>query len=199
MVDDALTRKARQQRTAADLLDAAERVFLAEGYHATTIARIARQAGYTHGAIYANFAGKDALCTAVIERVVQAQLTGLLLRLATVPADIEPRIGAVEDWWRGLIDYEGLLVLALEFSLAVMRSDRAEMLRDQVRAGKKLIEAAIAMNLDPQAAPLPVSLPEAATIVFVLSVGLGFDHAVDPDQPFERFASALRALLTTSG
>ena len=75
-----------------------------------------------------------------------------------------------------------------------MRSDRAEELREHVRAGKKLIEAALAMAVDPGS--LPVALPDAATITFVLGVGLGFDHAVDPEQRFDRFAPALRALLS---
>ncbi|HSV40123.1 MAG TPA: TetR/AcrR family transcriptional regulator [Nocardioidaceae bacterium] len=194
MANEVLSRKARQQRTVVDLLDAAERVFLAEGYHATTIAKIASEAGYTHGAVYANFEGKDALCMAVIERVIEAQMTNLEERLSKVAGDAEAALRVVEEWWQGLIQHEGLLVFALEFSLAAMRSDRAEELRDHVRAGKKLIEAALAMTVDPDSLPLP--LPDAAAITFVLGVGLGFDHAVDPEQPFERFAPALRALLS---
>jgi AcrR family transcriptional regulator len=196
VANEVLSRKERQQRTAVEILDAAERVFLAEGYHATTIAKIATEAGYTHGAVYANFDGKDALCMAVVERVIEAQLAGLFKRLTGVPADPESRLTMVEEWWQGLIQHEGLLVLALEFSLAVLRSDRADELKDYVRAGKKLIEAAIAMSIDPSKTTLPMSLPDAATITFVLGVGLGFDHAIDPEQPFERFAPALRALLS---
>jgi AcrR family transcriptional regulator len=55
------------------LLDAAYELLVEEGYHATTVQHIARRAGLTTGAIYANFSNKhELLVLAVLTRWVAA-------------------------------------------------------------------------------------------------------------------------------
>ena len=62
-----LTRSQRQEQTRAQLLDAALRVFLRRGFHGASLDEIAEEAGYTTGAVYSNFKGKDDLFLAVLE------------------------------------------------------------------------------------------------------------------------------------
>jgi AcrR family transcriptional regulator len=66
-----VTRAQRQAQTRSELLAAAREVFLAEGYDGASVARIAEAAGYTTGAIYANFGGKDELLFAVLDARAQ--------------------------------------------------------------------------------------------------------------------------------
>lgn len=54
--------------TRARLLDAAAEVFCERGYEGTTVAEVARRAGLTTGAIYANFRDKAELLLETIER-----------------------------------------------------------------------------------------------------------------------------------
>jgi AcrR family transcriptional regulator len=61
------SRSDTQARTRADLIAAGRRVFLARGFHQATLDEIAEQAGYTKGAVYSNFAGKDDLFLALLE------------------------------------------------------------------------------------------------------------------------------------
>jgi AcrR family transcriptional regulator len=61
MVTTRQTRDERKAQTRADLLAAARRVFLERGFHGATLDEIAEEAGYTKGAVYSNFEGKDAL------------------------------------------------------------------------------------------------------------------------------------------
>lgn len=56
-----LTRKEKQAETRRRLLDAGERVFLRRGLQGSSIEEIAAEAGYTKGAFYSNFKGKDEL------------------------------------------------------------------------------------------------------------------------------------------
>jgi AcrR family transcriptional regulator len=67
MATTRVTRAERQARTRADLLAAARRVFLRRGFHGASLEEIAQEAGYTKGAVYSNFADKDALYLAVLE------------------------------------------------------------------------------------------------------------------------------------
>ena len=62
-----LTRNERKARTRADLLAAARRVFVERGFHAATLDDIAEEAGYTKGAVYSNFRGKDDLFLALLD------------------------------------------------------------------------------------------------------------------------------------
>lgn len=61
--------KAEAEATREQLLDAAERLFLARGLAATSLQDIAREAGVTRGALYWHFADKVALAEALFERV----------------------------------------------------------------------------------------------------------------------------------
>jgi len=72
--------------TRTRLLDAAYELLMSDGYHATTLQGVARRAGLTTGAIYANFINKQELMAfAVLDRwaVIQRQL----LAIATEPED----------------------------------------------------------------------------------------------------------------
>jgi AcrR family transcriptional regulator len=59
-------RDERKRRTRADLLETARRVFEERGFHDASLEEIAEAAGYSKGAIYSNFAGKDELFLAVL-------------------------------------------------------------------------------------------------------------------------------------
>src|SRR3712207_2353865 len=69
-----LTRDERRERTRGDLIDAADRLFVRQGFHATSVDTVAAEAGYTKGAVYSNFASKEDLFLAVYERRVEGAL-----------------------------------------------------------------------------------------------------------------------------
>jgi len=62
-----LTRAERTERVRADLLAAARRTFLSRGFHQASLEEIALAAGWSKGAVFSNFAGKDELFLAVLE------------------------------------------------------------------------------------------------------------------------------------
>ena len=62
-----LSRVERKTRTRAELIRAARAVFLRRGFHGASLDEIAEEAGYTKGAVYSNFAGKDDLYLALLE------------------------------------------------------------------------------------------------------------------------------------
>ena len=61
------TRVERKAQTRSDLIAAAHRVFVERGFHAATLDDIADAAGYTKGAVYSNFRGKDDLFLALLD------------------------------------------------------------------------------------------------------------------------------------
>ena len=68
---DARGRRAQAERTRAEIVDAAQRLFLAHGYAATTVAAIAADANVSVETIYKAFGGKPGLVRAIREHALQ--------------------------------------------------------------------------------------------------------------------------------
>ena len=87
--------------TRTRLLDAAYELLVQDGYHATTVQGVARRAGLTTGAIYANFANKQEL----MALAVLARWTGLQQQLLAVEPAATPTSGSgsgngtADDHW----------------------------------------------------------------------------------------------------
>lgn len=74
----------------SDILSAAKKVFARRGYHATTIADIARVAKLSYGSIYWYFDSKDALFHALMESEAQALRDHMTEALTTTPTEGAP-------------------------------------------------------------------------------------------------------------
>src|ERR671930_2595904 len=103
-----LSRADRQAQTRTELIDAAERLFMANGFHTTSLDAVADAAGYTKGAVYSNFAAKEDLFFAVYERRMDRALAEIERTLAdardparwleSVVADTTGRRGRDDRW-----------------------------------------------------------------------------------------------------
>ena len=117
-----LTRVRRRELTREALLDAATTVFAHRGYVAGTLEEIAEAAGFTQGAIYSNFANKQELFLAVVERRNTRLLAAYLgaIRQRASDGSVDP--AAITRVWteHELNDAEALL-LTLEIRLAALR------------------------------------------------------------------------------
>src|SRR6478672_11821965 len=89
-----LTQAERRQQTRDGLIATAHSVFLERGFHGASLDEIAEQAGYSKGAVYSNFAGKDELFLAVLD----AQFERRARMLANVLLDEE----RLEDSYRAV-------------------------------------------------------------------------------------------------
>ena len=73
-VPSPLSRQESQQQTRQALVAAARAVFARDGYHGANLELIAREAGFSKGAVYSNFDGKAALFLAVMDANLEAAL-----------------------------------------------------------------------------------------------------------------------------
>lgn len=80
-----LSRAESQAVTRERLLSAAHDLFRTEGYAATSVDRIAAAAGYSKGAVYSNFEGKEAIFLAVLEAQGRSGMTPLVAAIETAP------------------------------------------------------------------------------------------------------------------
>ena len=129
------TRERRMEQTRTVLLDAAETIFASRGY-AGSLEDIADAAGYTRGAIYAQFGGKDALFLAVIERHRQRFLDGFADVMASFDRFADVDVEGFAERWRLLsgADAQRAAALNYEFTLFLLRNPDA---RDRVAAQRR--------------------------------------------------------------
>jgi len=93
-----MTRADRKAQTRDELVRAAGAVFAERGFHAARLEDVADDAGYSTGAIYSNFAGKEELFLAVLERQFAAHVRDL--RAAVEPETApEERLAAAALQW----------------------------------------------------------------------------------------------------
>jgi AcrR family transcriptional regulator len=175
-----MTREARRVRTREDLVDAADRLFTANGFHTTTVDAIAADAGYTKGAVYSNFASKEDLFFAVYERRVDAAVRTserLLADLGT--SDAIDRAAADGASRKGRDD--GWLAVFFEFWSHVLRHPE---LRDRFARVHARNQAPFAAALKRDGlAPTgtDVAPDELVVAAMAMDVGLALERLVRPD------------------
>ncbi|MFV8053857.1 TetR/AcrR family transcriptional regulator [Mycobacterium sp. 48b] len=71
------------------LMDAAEHLFTTRGYRAATMEVIAHEAGYSRTAIYRQFANRNELIAAMVQRTTQRHMASILTRIPEGAGPIE--------------------------------------------------------------------------------------------------------------
>jgi AcrR family transcriptional regulator len=84
------------------ILAAAERAFLASGFGAVTMDRVAREAGASKATVYAHFTGKEELFGAVVARVSERRFGGFSAE-ALDPCDIERSLTTIATRFLDLV------------------------------------------------------------------------------------------------
>src|SRR5580692_2979373 len=82
--------QAKTEATLRELLDAAEKIFVRDGYERTQIETIAAEVGRTKGAVYAHFKGKEDLFLALFERNIRSRME--MAHLSTQTISFEEKI-----------------------------------------------------------------------------------------------------------
>jgi AcrR family transcriptional regulator len=192
-----LTRKERQEHTRRCLLDAAGRVFARRGLAQASVDEIAADAGFTKGAVYANFGSKDELFLEMLDAMFALRLEEMDRALSTdEPPEAQARVAArdfidhlaMDPEWGRLFFEAGLQAsrdqafrVKLVSRYAAMRERMAEILRRRAEAG----------GFDPG-----VPFDQLATMVFAMANGVGFERLVEPEAVPDDLFSTMLELFT---
>ena len=87
-----LTREERKSLTRGRILDAARRLFLRDGFHATSLEQISAEAGFTKGAVFSNFASKADLFLALLDLRIAERTEELDRALAAPEPTLESEV-----------------------------------------------------------------------------------------------------------
>jgi AcrR family transcriptional regulator len=124
----------RTKETRELLLQAAETIFVRDGYKGAELGEIASLAGRTKGAIYAQFKSKEDIFLALIEdHIVQhrAQMATLLKGSTSV----EGNLAVMRKFYLKLADDDSFGLLMLEFKLFCIRNPKSQKRLQKLFAG----------------------------------------------------------------
>jgi AcrR family transcriptional regulator len=200
MVTARLSREESKRRTHERLLAAAREVFLQRGFHAASVAEIAERGGYTTGAIYSNFGGKDDLFLAMLDVELAERAASQRGALATASFEELAR-AASRDLYRAGVRDPSMTPLLIEFW--TYAADKPE-LRERARAlndrQMERIAEILRDGCERHGVRLRIAPEEAARGGGALSRGVRLERLLDPDgigeKTFEEmFAAYLRGLV----
>jgi AcrR family transcriptional regulator len=190
-------RRGTEAARADNLLSAATRVFLRDGYHAASIDRVATEGGVSTRTIYERYKNKAELLAAVITRLVDRDMAS---GLAPAELDRLEPAQALLTIGRILIDRVCDPESAALFRILAKDAHRCADLAAQVRSSaKSRINDAIAHYLHGQVrrGTLRLADPDRATVLFLQMVCAEIHECLLFGTPAELAAVDFAAQLTT--
>ncbi|WP_407319432.1 helix-turn-helix domain-containing protein [Isoptericola halotolerans] len=202
-------RSPRRERTRERLLDAALDVFAEVGMQATSIEAVCEAAGFTRGAFYSNFASKEELFLALMQRDAKRQLRaleqavetldadslatpeGFRASLGTVMAAVRPDGGARRQW----------CLVAAEFELLALRDPAvADLYLTEHRRIRDEVGAVLDRILDGLGLRFVVDMPTAVDLLMSAEDAAGRTDLLErstggADEPAPAPARRLEALV----
>lgn len=175
-------RRKPRAETREELLEAAARVFAQRGFHGASVESVSAEAGYSTGALYSNFDGKEDLFLTLYEERIQRrrrelraaaeEAGGRAAALTSAATSVAEALERDTDWF----------LLYFEFALHAARSPdfarRFEVVRDEglTELSEGLAEALEHAELTPTIDPA-----DLARVLRALTYGLALDALVDAD------------------
>ncbi|HEX3960113.1 MAG TPA: TetR/AcrR family transcriptional regulator [Trebonia sp.] len=190
------TAKQKQAGTSEAIIQSADRIFCLRGYRAATLSEISEAAGFSTGAIYSNFSGKEDLFRECMEKrsgkqrelwakfISQAQTITICDQdLADMVASITPEAG-----WRRALH---------EFLVSPLSDDAREAVRDGQQRWRDTIARTLRAVAQGNALTPALPFEDAAVIVAAMMDGLFKWALVAGDQDIGRmFATSVRLVLS---
>lgn len=190
-----LRREESQARTRELLVSIAKKLFLRDGYQATSIEKVASEAGFSKGAVYSNFESKDELCLAVLASLRADEMRAIGLAWSAART-FDERLAAFTSWAEKMIGDTGWTLLEVEFGLSARQNRR---LRAELSDSQRTMREAVTAVVEAQRAEFGIesALPskEVASALLGLGIGLGIQRMIDRDVSIAPLVSAIRILV----
>lgn len=195
MAVEKLTPERRRQQTRNVLIEAATEVFARRGFDGASLEEIAETAGFTRGAIYKNFDGKEDLFFAVTD-LLNEQVIEAFRSIA--PDSARPGewdISRLAELWRASVgEFEDLFAISQEHELYVLRNPDA---RPRAVAHRRKQRDLVAAFIDEVAekSGMTLRLPAStlASIILAAADGLTYAALIDGEELFAPFLELLNA------
>ena len=177
-----LTRKQRQAHTRARLMRSAASVAAERGLERASLDAVAEHAGFTKGAVYANFASKEELFLAMLDARF-AERAAELDRILSTEADPDSQareaaagfIAAIEsepEWERLFFEFAVYAARNEDFRVELVARYRS--MRERI--AELLAARAERLGIEPALPP-----GQVATMTFAMANGIALERMLEPE------------------
>ena len=189
-------REAKKAQTREALLDAAARVFARRGYQDASLEEIAAEAGYSTGAVYSSFAGKDDLLLTLADREVARETEGFAAAVSAGDT-IAERLRRGAEYWMGFLERDpDLYLLIMQFwSRAVRDPEVRERFGARRAELTDTLERLIESSVRELGGELAIPARQGAVVFLALAEGIAIRKLAEPHEvPDDLFAQAATLL-----
>ncbi|MEA2314986.1 MAG: hypothetical protein QOI03_1678 [Solirubrobacteraceae bacterium] len=191
-----LTREQSRANTRERLLAAARTVFAASGFHGASVEEIASLAGFSTGALYSNFDGKEDLFLVLMEREIDEHAREIAEAVRERDSVADRATGGARRWMAMIEREPELLLLFMEFWAYGVRDGEV---RPKVAARfaqvRELLTRLIADGAREFDLELEIPAEHLAVAVDALADGIARQKLADPDAVPDELMGRVLALL----
>jgi AcrR family transcriptional regulator len=190
----------RRLITRAQLLDAAERVFARDGLRGASVDTIALEAGYSTGAVYSNFKGKEDLFLTLVEERIDPRLAKVYEAVEAELAAGVPPLEAARRFVSMLRGERDAFLLLIDFwGQAVRDPTAAERFAQRHARLRATVGHLLDAAIPERGTEAGLSTDQLATTLIALGNGFAIELLADPDAvPDDLFGHAIGALVQGS-
>lgn len=176
-----LTREQSKAQTKQRLLSAARSVFARRGYHGASVEEIAAEAGFSTGALYSNFDGKEDLFLALMDHVTDAYCAEIAAEVDGVSSIAERARGGARHWMEIVEREPEMLMLFVEFWAYAARDPGArERIATSFRKTRHVLERLITDGAREFEMELEMPAEHLAIAIDALADGIARQKLADP-------------------
>ncbi|MHB1469186.1 MAG: TetR/AcrR family transcriptional regulator [Solirubrobacteraceae bacterium] len=177
-----LTREQSKAKTRERLLSAARARFARRGFHGASVEEIAAEAGFSTGALYSNFEGKEDLFLVLMDHVIDSYAAEISAEVDGLTSIADRAVDGARHWMEIVEREPEMLMLFVEFWAYAARDPNA---RGRVAASfarvrtvltRLIADGARELNLE-----LAIPAEQLAIAIDALADGIARQKLADPD------------------
>ena len=189
-----LTRKEKQAHTRSCLLESAARVFTHRGLQQASIDEVAEEAGFTKGAVYSNFKGKEDLFLATIDAHFEERLRSIRRVMQEEPDEQGTAHAAGMDFMNKLnADPEYFALFFAFWAYAQRNPSVKKKFLPRVQRFRSALAEVFETKSDDTGIELPIPNEQLASMLIAMAAGVAMERELDPKSvPDDMYARILQ-------
>ena len=191
-----MTREQSRASTRERLLAAARSVFARSGFHGASVEEIASEAGFSTGALYSNFDGKEDLFLVLMEREIAEHAREIVDAVRPSDSVAERARGGARQWMTMIEREPEVLLLFMEFwAYGVRDAGVRPKVAERFAQMREVLTRLIADGVREFDLELAIPAEQLAIAIDALADGIARQKLADPEAVPDELMGRVLALL----
>jgi AcrR family transcriptional regulator len=191
-----MTREQSRAATRERLLAAARSVFARSGFHGASVEEIASEAGFSTGALYSNFDGKEDLFLVLMEREIAEHAREIVEAVRPSDSVAERAHGGARQWMTMIEREPEVLLLFMEFwAYGVRDAGVRPKVAERFAQMREVLTRLIADGVREFDLELAIPAEQLAIAIDALADGIARQKLADPEAVPDELMGRVLALL----